>query len=94
MSLSMSARRADVDLLRRDAERFHQRVRVLERVLAGREAGHRVGEDVVARQAEPVHCAHGDERACVESSPPDTPITTASIPVAAAACSRPSTWML
>ena len=32
--------------------------------------------------------------ACVESSPPDTPITIFSIPVARSRVSRPRTWML
>ena len=53
---------ADVDLARRDAERPHQRMRAVERVPAGGEAGQRVAEDVAARQAEPVEGAHRDQR--------------------------------
>jgi hypothetical protein len=33
-------------------------------------------------------------RAWVESRPPDTPITTFSMPVARSRCMRPWTWML
>ncbi len=54
--------RADVDLAGRDAERPHQRVRILERLPAGGESRQRVAEDVGARQAEPVEGAHGDQR--------------------------------
>ncbi len=32
--------------------------------------------------------------ACVESRPPDTPITTFGWPIARSRCSRPATWML
>ena len=32
--------------------------------------------------------------ACVESSPPDTPITTFGWPMAESRCSSPETWML
>ncbi len=32
--------------------------------------------------------------ACVESSPPDTPMTSLGWPIARIRCSRPETWML
>ena len=41
----------------------------------GGEARQRVGQDVGARQAEPVHRAADTISACVESRPPETPMT-------------------
>ncbi len=52
---------ADVDLGGGDAERAHQGMRVAAGPLAGGEAGHRIGEDVLPRQVEPVHRLCGDD---------------------------------
>ena len=55
--------RADVDLLERDAERLAELVRVRLRVVARREARHRVRQDVGARASEAVHrLGRDDER--------------------------------
>ena len=72
-------------------ERVHQTQRVAERVVAGGEPRHRVGEHVLARQAEPVDCAGGDEQRVRGIEPPETPITTRSIPVASNRVSSPRT---
>ncbi|HMJ35460.1 MAG TPA: hypothetical protein VK501_16245, partial [Baekduia sp.] len=52
----------DVELLPRDAERAHQRDRVVLGVLAGREAGQGEAEDVGARQSERIESARRDQQ--------------------------------
>ena len=84
----------DVDLAGGDAERLHQRVGAVVGVPAGGEPGHGVAEDVPARQASRSKARTATSAACVESRPPETPITTFSRPVAVRRFIRPSTWML
>ena len=73
------------------ADRLHQAARLVERALARREARHRVGEDVGARHASRRSIARAQtSSAWVESRPPETPITTLSMPLAAGAAPAPT----
>ena len=45
------------------------------------------------RPARSITCA-ATISACVESRPPETPMTTFGSPIADSRCSRPATWML
>ena len=61
-SQQLGRHRPDVDRRGRRADRLGEGDRVRLRVLARREAGHRVGEDVAARASHPVHRAGDDEQ--------------------------------
>ena len=82
--------RPDVELLRRDAERRHQRPGVALGFGAGGEARHGEAEDVGARQlrAGPSPWRRRSARA-VESRPPETPMTMRVVLMARAAAAGP-----
>ena len=86
--------RADVDLAASHRQRLHQPPGIRLGAIAGGEAGQRIGEDVAAGQAEPVHHPGRDDQRLRGVEAPDTPITSFFSPVADRRWASPWTWML
>ena len=76
----LHAARPDVDLICLHAQRLHQAQGVAVGFFGCRKTGHRVGQDMGAGRFKRSIVRAATIRACVESSPPETPITTLSIP--------------